>query len=367
MKFVNVLLIYSILLLFLVFPINILGENLSNHLRKDPGGNFRNNIQRKLQEDNYIIFKYNDRANYSTKNFTILENSEDETSEDTRQFISKIIYNNNSYNDINFIIEANKVVEIHFSKPMESLASLFDHYFDSNCNKISYVDLYHFDSSALNDIEYMFYECTSIQEINFTNFNTASVKYMNNMFDGCSQLISLNISNFNTSIVEDMNSMFNGCTNLVSLDLSNFDGSSVTDCNAMFQNCRQLKSIDSSNLGAINAEDIDFMFSGCSSLEYLELSNFNPDSDNLMNIDNMFDNVTNIKYINIYNIQNEKLKTAFVNKNLNTKEDLIICQSENILNNSNAVYECCDFSKRPLQCESNNYKKCSKLYFWLYK
>ena len=49
MKFVNVLLIYSILLLFLLFPINILGENLSNHLRKAPGGNFRNNIQRKLQ------------------------------------------------------------------------------------------------------------------------------------------------------------------------------------------------------------------------------------------------------------------------------------------------------------------------------
>jgi hypothetical protein len=58
MEFGNFLIIYSILSLFLVFPINILGENLSNHLRKESWEDFGYNIQRKLENDNYIIIKY---------------------------------------------------------------------------------------------------------------------------------------------------------------------------------------------------------------------------------------------------------------------------------------------------------------------
>ena len=62
MEFGNFLIIYSILSLFLVFPINILGENLSNHLRKESWEDFGYNIQRKLENDNYITIKHNQKA-----------------------------------------------------------------------------------------------------------------------------------------------------------------------------------------------------------------------------------------------------------------------------------------------------------------
>ena len=69
MEFGYFLIIYSILSLFLVFPINILGENLSNHLRKESGEDFGYNIQRKLENDNYIIIKYNQKADYTKQRF----------------------------------------------------------------------------------------------------------------------------------------------------------------------------------------------------------------------------------------------------------------------------------------------------------
>ena len=302
MEFGNFLIIYSILSLFLVFPINILGENLSNHLRKESGEDFGYNIQRKLENDNYIIIKYKEDVDYSRKSFkTQYKDDDEDDTIDTRYIsISKIIYNETAYDDINITVEANTPLEIHFSGAINSLESFFDTDYDNNCEKISYVDLSHFNSSALTSTKNMFYGCSSIQEINFTNFDTSSVENMYDMFFGCTQLKSLNLSNFDVSNVKDMESIFEGCT----------------------------------------------------SLEYLDISNFNPDQ--LESNDYMFNRMNNIKYINIYNIQNEKLKQA-INSNFNTKNELVICQSENILNNTNAIYACCDFTKSPLKCDSNNY------------
>ena len=302
MEFGNFLIIYSILSLFLVFPINILGENLSNHLRKESGEDFGYNIQRKLENDNYIIIKYNQEAYYSEQSFKTQcgDDDEDDTIDTRYISISKIIYNETAYDDINITVEANTPLEIHFSGAINSLESFFDTDYDNNCEKISYVDLSHFNSSALTSTKNMFYGCSSIQEINFTNFDTSSVENMYDMFFGCTQLKSLNLSNFDVSNVKDMESIFGGCT----------------------------------------------------SLEYLDISNFNPDQ--LESNDYMFDGMNNIKYINIYNIQNGKLKQA-INSNFNTKNELVICQSENILNNINAIYACCDFTKSPLKCDSNNY------------
>ena len=301
MEFGNFLIIYSILSLFLVFPINILGENLSNHLRKESWEDFGYNIQRKLENDNYIIIKYNQDANYTEQSF--MTQNQNYHSDNIRQnSISRIIYKGQRSIDINFPIEADTPLEIHFSHAIDRLRSFFDKDHYNNCEKISYVDLSHFDSSALKSTGYMFYGCSSIQEINFTNFDTSSV--------------------------ESMNGMFNGCTQLVSIDLSNFDVSKVT------------------LMGSI--------FGGCTSLEYLDISNSNFNPDKLNSFVGLFDGMNNIKYINIYNIQNENLKKE-INSNFNTKNELVICQSENILNNINAIYACCDFTKSPLKCDSNNY------------
>ena len=300
MEFGNFLIIYSILSLFLVFPINILGENLSNHLRKESWEDFGYNIQRKLENDNYIIIKHNQKADYSKQSFKTKNENFQADNNIRQQSISNIIYNETDYGDINFQIEADTPLEIHFSRAINSLYLFFHKDVYNNCEKISYVDLSHFDSSALQNTNAMFYGCSSIQEINFTNFITSSVKSMNTMFFRCSQLKSLNLSNFDVSQVTYMQSIFEGCT----------------------------------------------------SLEYLDISNFKPAQ--LKMYANMFNGMNNIKYINIYNIQNEELKKE-INSTFNTKNELVICQSENILNNINAIYACCDFTKSPLKCDSNNY------------
>jgi len=56
----------------------------------------------------------------------------------------------------------------------------------------------------------------------------------------------------------------------------------------------------------------------------------------------------------VYNIKNDHLKTEIKN-NFNEINDLFLCQSENILDNKNVIYVCCDLSKLPLQCNSNNH------------
>ena len=47
----------------------------------------------------------------------------------------------------------------------------------------------------------MFYECDDIIEIDLSHFDTSNVENMNYMFSGCTSLTSLNLTNFNTSSV----------------------------------------------------------------------------------------------------------------------------------------------------------------------
>ena len=54
------------------------------------------------------------------------------------------------------------------------------------------------------------------------------------MFDGCYALTSLDVSHFNTSLVTDMERMFCGCKSLTVIDVSNFDTSNVTSISYMF-------------------------------------------------------------------------------------------------------------------------------------
>ena len=71
---------------------------------------------------------------------------------------------------------------------------------------------------------------------------------MNYMFFNCLNLISLDLSHFNTSSVINMESMFSSCSSLISLDLSHFITSSVTNMNEMFLYCNNLiLCINSSN------------------------------------------------------------------------------------------------------------------------
>ena len=70
MKSGNFLLIYIILSLLLLFPINVLGEKASNDSMKDPEGKFGYKNQRKLEDENenYISIIFGQNVQYNSFN-----------------------------------------------------------------------------------------------------------------------------------------------------------------------------------------------------------------------------------------------------------------------------------------------------------
>lgn len=121
-----------------------------------------------------------------------------------------------------------------------------------------------------------------------------------------------------------MTQMFSGCAQLTSLNLSYFDTSSVTNMLELFRDC--------------------------SSLEYLDISYF--DFGNLDSFSFMFNGADNIKFINLYNVQNySTLKEAISGySNLNKKNNLTVCQSNLIVINPDASYNCCRYNFEINEC-----------------
>ncbi|EAG6908080.1 TPA_asm: BspA family leucine-rich repeat surface protein, partial [Listeria monocytogenes] len=138
------------------------------------------------------------------------------------------------------------------------------------CELLEKLDVSHFDTSSVTNMHYMFGGCTSLEALDVSNFDTSSVTTMETMFAGCASLEELDISNFNTSSVTNMKTMFHGCTSLEELDLSNFDTSSVTKMNNIFENCTALKSLYLDNF--TDAAIMTDMFKGTTSLTYLFVS-----------------------------------------------------------------------------------------------
>ena len=170
----NALILYA-LTLFLISPIDILGEKVPKYSNIEPGGIFRTNIQRKLEENNnnYIIVKY--------KAQTIYENG---FQNQCRQGIKYIINGNSTVGPKESLtIEANTEIQIHFSEPSTSLENFFGgDNIDRNVENIISIDFSHFNSSLLTNTGNMLYYCNSLEEVNFTNFDTSKVEDMMHMF-----------------------------------------------------------------------------------------------------------------------------------------------------------------------------------------
>jgi len=185
---------------------------------------------------NYIICKYKETTEYA-EGFQ-------------NKYRNNIAYVKNETSIVcpneRLIIEANTTIEIYFSELISSLKHFFsgEGSDDPKAKNIKLIDLSHFDSSSVNDIESKFLECSSLEEINFNNFNTSKITNMGSMFYKCSKLKSLDLSNFDTSKVEYMMNMFSGCTSLEYLDISNFNTLNITQCEDMFGEVNPLKYIN---------------------------------------------------------------------------------------------------------------------------
>ena len=206
-------------------------------------------------------------------------------------------------------------------------------------------------------MRYMFLNCTSLKYINFNNFKTTNVLNMSGMFGNCNSLTSLDLSGFDTNKTILLNSMFYGCHSLTSLNLTNFNLSSNENFNSMFFDCYRLKNLYLPSMSTTNAINFSYMFFNCYSLKFLDLSvwniscsetiifyamfynctsltslnisNFDTSSVQHMGIfDSMFEGCKNLRYLNIFKLQDIIIPFYYRNILKKTPENMVICLPE---------------------------------------
>ncbi|MBO6243132.1 MAG: BspA family leucine-rich repeat surface protein [Clostridia bacterium] len=202
----------------------------------------------------------------------------------------------------------------------------------ASCKKLTSIDLTHFDTSPVKNMERMFDGCNGLLTVDVSSWETPNVESFFAFFSGCSQITSIDISNFDTSkaksfhymfndcsrlynltlgtpdtsAVENMQTTFQGCSSLKSLDLSNWSFASVTKTNAMFNGCRGLTSISLGTSTSPHLVETESMFKDCESLTSVDLSNF--DFTGVTNTKSMFLYCRVIQNITFGNIVTPSLK-----------------------------------------------------------
>ena len=176
------------------------------------------------------------------------------------------------------------------------------------CSGLTSLDVTHFNTAKVTDMERMFYNCNSLTSLDVSNFNTANVTTMRSMFSNCSGLTSLTFGvNFTAANVTDMSSMFFYCSSLTSLDLSHFNTAKVTNMEGMFSNCSGLTSLTfGENFTAANVTNMYQMFYNCSSLTSLDLSKFN--TANVKNMGSMFQGCSGLTSLDLSNFDTANVK-----------------------------------------------------------
>ena len=246
------------------------------------------NNQRKLEEnsDNYIILHFNYHSEF-TKGFK---------NEYRNVSLIKYMFKEYAPTDELFLAKGDKI-EIHFAEPIETFEHFFDASYDKNMEFVEIIDFNYFDSSSLNNMNYLFAGCKSLKSIEFGDFTTKKVTTMNSVFLNCNSLTILDLSFFETKYVQDTSSMFKNCTSLTSLDLSNF--------------------------------------------ELLEL----------YKSDSMFDDLDNLFFVKLNNVNDR----GMIEEKLSYKIGLLVCKN-GYTNPSDSFIYCCDYSYEGKLClEKKNY------------
>ena len=140
--------------------------------------------------------------------------------------------------DFRELIEIETISNLKTNR-VRNMGSMFE-----NCSKLKDLDISSFNTSNVENMEYMFIGCKfdSLDFRNSKNFVTGKVTTMFRMFGECSNLKELDLRRFNTSSVTNMYGMFEVCTSLTTIYVSNtFVTGSVTESDRMFNNCSNLK------------------------------------------------------------------------------------------------------------------------------
>ena len=213
---------------------------------------------------------------------------------------------------------------------IERMSNMFE-----NCSSLTSLDINNRDVHNIEYINYAFKWCSGLESLDLSKWRFSRVGYMNDMFNWCTNLRTLNLEWWNLSSLYGMyyaNGMFTNTPNLNNLimswwkvwswswggwlntlwlnnieeiNVSNRDISELSSLENMFQNYSNLKRIywlETWNVE--NIIDMDDMFQNCISLEYINLGNWN--TSNLKYMNSMFNNCKNLKSIDLssWNVKN---------------------------------------------------------------
>ena len=209
------------------------------------------------------------------------------------------------------------------------------------CSSLTTLDVSKWDTSAVTDMSSMFYNCSSLTTLDTSNWDTSKVTGMGSMFHNCGKLTTLDVSKWNTSAVKDMQWMFNGCRSLTTLDVSNWDTSAVTDMNRMFKNCSNLTTLDVSNWNAGAVTDMRYMFSDCRSLTTLDVSNWKISA--VTNMYCMFGNCSKLTTLDVSRWSTSAVKNMggmFAGCSSLTTLDVSKWDTSAVTNMNNMFYSC---------------------------
>ena len=175
-------------------------------------------------------------------------------------------------------------------------------------------------------------------------------------------LVSVYLSNLNATVSNNLDNLFYGCDSLKTvINLNDIKTLPIVNMSYMFYNCSSLEFIDLSIFDTSLVQNMISLFQNCKSLKYLDISHFNLGSlkDN-NNIKNMFRDVDNLNYINVYNVQdpNKLLLNYNYQKKLFSKvPQLIVCQKEDnkVISHVNITNKCCYYEINSNSCNDNNF------------
>ena len=328
------------------------------------------NTEKKICEsDNYITIKYEQTCFYLAG-----------FGNEFRKNISFIKYNNETIGVTSnlHLLDGKLDIEIYFEPIVTDMEKFFAD-IDGNTVYIVSIDFSHFDSSFVTNMGSMFSGCDSLKSLNFENINTSNVMSMSNMFEFCTSLESLDLSNFDLSKLENMSKMFYNCILLMSIDFSNyktislknidsvfencydlesinllfFDTSKVESMNSLFSNCYNIREINISHFDTSLVKYMDNMFYNCYSLEILDISNFN--MLQIISANDMLTGLSNLNYINLYNIQDNNgiISQSSLNNDNTRYVPFYVCQRENIITNSLSL-TCCEYYLNEAHCDNED-------------
>ena len=166
------------------------------------------NIETEMCEsNNYIEVYYNNACNYNNFN---------------REYLSFINYNYMTVpSGAQLNIVAGTKLQLNFDIPLTSIEKFFSQSEDEHMNKVISIDFSHFDTSALVNMDSVFYGCSSLKSLDLSTFQTTSVTSMSNLFYNCVSLEVLDISNFNMAQTTNAENMFFGLNSLIFINLYN--------------------------------------------------------------------------------------------------------------------------------------------------